>query len=166
MFFGFVVLFDDVVGIVKFVVVFIDDIGVVVVKVGMKVVGVVIDDIVVMLIYVIGFMFDCELLIIWKIVVGLMWNKMLFLLFVVLLFSVFVLFLIMLILMIGGVYLCFEGVEKVIYVFMGYYVGEELLFDGGEDYVLFEEVKVVGVICMDFILLGEIMVIVLVEVVL
>lgn len=84
MFFGFVVLFDDILVIVKVVVFLFDDVGVVVIKVGVKVVGVVIDDVVVILFYVVNFIFDWELLIIVKIVKGSLLNKLVILIGVLL----------------------------------------------------------------------------------
>lgn len=119
---GLLVFLDDVVGIVKIVVVLVDDVVGQVVKVGVKVVGVVIDDVVVMFKYVQGFKVSCELFIVLKIVCGLLFNKLVILLFIVLILLVFVLWLILFLLMLGGVYLCFEGVEKVVYVFSQYEV--------------------------------------------
>lgn len=52
---GLLVFLDDVVGIVKVVVFLFDDVVFQVLKVGFKVVGVVIDDVVVILKYVVGF---------------------------------------------------------------------------------------------------------------
>lgn len=51
---------------------------------------------------------------VWVVVKGFFVNKLI-LVFVVLLISVVVLWLIMLLLMIGGLFLCYEGVEKVLY---------------------------------------------------
>lgn len=158
---GLLVLLDDVVVIVKVVVLSVDDVVVVVLKVGSKVVGLVIDDVVVMFSYVIGFKFKCELLIIWKIIKGLLFNKLIILLFLVLLLLNFVLWIIMLFLMLGGCYLCFEGVEKVFYKLVFYvdYVIEEDM--DVKDFEYFEEFKVCGVIKIDFILFVEIMVLLL-----
>lgn len=60
---------------------------------------------------------------------GLLWNKVIFV-FVVLLISVFVFWVVILLLMFGGVYLCFEGFEKIVYKYLFYddeYVDEVVL---------------------------------------
>jgi len=161
---GLAALLDDVAGIAKLAAASIDDVGAAAAKAGTKAAGVVIDDTAVTPTYVTGFTPDRELPIIWKIAVGSLRNKILFLLPAALLLSAFAPFLITPILMIGGAYLCFEGAEKVIHVFAGHHAGEELTPDGGADHALLEETKVSGAIRTDFILSGEIMAIALAEV--
>ena len=161
---GLAALLDDVAGIAKLAAASIDDVGAAAAKAGTKAAGVVIDDTAVTPTYVTGFTPDRELPIIWKIAVGSLRNKILFLLPAALVLSAFAPFLITPILMIGGAYLCFEGAEKVIHVFTGHHVGEELAPDGGADHALLEESKVAGAIRTDFILSGEIMAIALAEV--
>ena len=161
---GLAALLDDIAGIAKIAAASVDDIGAAAAKAGTKAAGVVIDDTAVTPTYVTGFTPDRELPIIWKIAVGSIRNKILFLLPAALLLSAFAPFLITPILMIGGAYLCFEGAEKVIHVFTGHHAGEDLIPDGGEDHALLEETKVAGAIRTDFILSGEIMAIALAEV--
>ena len=161
---GLAALLDDVAGIAKLAAASIDDVGAAAAKAGTKAAGVVIDDTAVTPTYVTGFTPDRELPIIWKIAVGSLRNKILFLLPAALVLSAFAPFLITPILMVGGAYLCFEGAEKVIHVFTGHHSGEELIPDGGEDHALLEETKVAGAIRTDFILSGEIMAIALAEV--
>jgi predicted DNA repair protein MutK len=161
---GLAALLDDVAGIAKLAAASIDDVGAAAAKAGTKAAGVVIDDTAVTPTYVTGFTPDRELPIIWKIAVGSLRNKVLFLLPAALVLSAFAPFLITPILMVGGAYLCFEGAEKVIHVFTGHHSGEELVPDGGEDHALLEETKVSGAIRTDFILSGEIMAIALAEV--
>ena len=101
---------------------------------------------------------------IWKIAVGSLRNKILFLLPAALLLSAFAPFLITPILMIGGAYLCFEGAEKVIHALSGHHSGEDLHPDASSsDGALLEEEKVSGAIRTDFILSGEIMAIALAD---
>ncbi len=161
---GLAALLVDIAGIAKIAAASVDDIGAAAAKAGTKAAGVVIDDTAVTPTYVTGFTPDRELPIIWKIAVGSIRNKILFLLPAALLLSAFAPFLITPILMIGGAYLCFEGAEKVIHVFTGHHAGEDLIPDGGEDHALLEETKVAGAIRTDFILSGEIMAIALAEV--
>ncbi len=161
---GLAALLDDVAGIAKLAAASVDDIGAAAAKAGTKAAGVVIDDTAVTPTYVTGFTPDRELPIIWKIAVGSLKNKLLFLLPAALLLSAFAPFLITPILMIGGAYLCFEGAEKVIHVFTGHHSGEDLHPEApGEDGALLEETKVSGAIRTDFILSGEIMAIALAD---
>ena len=72
--------------------------------------------------YVVGFAADRELPIIWKIALGSLKNKILFLLPAALALSWFAPWLITPLLMIGGLYLVYEGTEK---------VAESVLHHGG-----------------------------------
>ena len=162
---GLAALLDDVAGIAKLAAASIDDVGAAAAKAGTKAAGVVIDDTAVTPTYVTGFTPDRELPIIWKIALGSIRNKLLFLLPAALVLSAFAPFLITPILMIGGAYLCFEGAEKVIHVLSGHHSGEDLHpEDPGADGALLEQEKVAGAIRTDFILSGEIMAIALAEV--
>ncbi len=161
---GLAALLDDVAAIAKIAAASIDDVGAAAAKAGTKAAGVVIDDTAVTPTYVTGFTPDRELPIIWKIAVGSLRNKILFLLPAALALSAFAPFLITPILIIGGAYLCFEGAEKVIHVLTGHHAGEDLAPDGGADHALLEQTKVAGAIRTDFILSGEIMAIALAEV--
>ncbi len=162
---GLAALLDDIAGIAKLAAASIDDVGAAAAKAGTKAAGVVIDDTAVTPTYVTGFTPDRELPIIWKIAVGSLRNKILFLLPAALLLSAFAPFLITPILMIGGAYLCFEGAEKVIHALSGHHAGEDLHPEApGADGALLEEEKVGGAIRTDFILSAEIMAIALAEV--
>jgi len=161
---GLAALLDDVAGIAKLAAASIDDVGAAAAKAGTKAAGVVIDDAAVTPRYVTGFTPDRELPIIWKIAVGSLKNKMLFLLPAALLLSAFAPFLITPILMIGGAYLCFEGAEKVLHALSGHHAGEDLHPEApGPDGALLEQEKVAGAIRTDFILSGEIMAIALAD---
>jgi len=159
---GLAALLDDVAGIAKIAAASVDDIGAAAAKAGTKAAGVVIDDAAVTPRYVTGFTPARELPIIWKIAVGSLKNKIVFLLPAAILLSAFAPFLITPILMVGGAYLCFEGAEKVIHALSGHHAGEDLKPQAaGTDVALLEEQKVAGAIRTDFILSGEIMAIAL-----
>jgi uncharacterized protein len=161
---GLAALLDDIAGIAKLAAASIDDVGVAATKAGTKAAGVVIDDAAVTPTYVTGFTPDRELPIIWKIAVGSLRNKLLFLLPAALVLSAFAPFLITPILMIGGAYLCFEGAEKIIHALSGHHAGEDLHPDApGDDLALLEKEKVAGAVRTDFILSGEIMAIALAD---
>ena len=159
---GFAALLDDIAGIAKIAAASIDDVGAAATKAGAKAAGVVIDDAAVTPTYVTGFTPDRELPIIWKIAVGSLRNKLVFLLPAALALSAFAPFLITPILMVGGAYLCFEGAEKIIHALSGHHAGEEIdPRSPGADGALLEQEKVAGAVRTDFILSGEIMAIAL-----
>jgi predicted DNA repair protein MutK len=161
---GLAALLDDIAGIAKLAAASIDDVGVAATKAGAKAAGVVIDDAAVTPTYVTGFTPDRELPIIWKIAVGSLRNKLLFLLPAALVLSAFAPFLITPILMVGGAYLCFEGAEKIIHAASGHHAGEDLHPEApGDDLALLESEKVAGAVRTDFILSGEIMAIALAD---
>lgn len=77
----------------------------------------------------IGVNVNCELLVVWVVVKGLLVNKVILVL-VVLVISVLEVWLysrgwnvllIVLLMMIGGVFFCFEGVEKLVYCFFYFF---------------------------------------------
>ncbi|MYL98135.1 DUF808 family protein [Novosphingobium sp. FGD1] len=160
---GLVALLDDVSVIARAAAASLDDVGVGVAKAGTKAAGVVIDDAAVTPGYVTGFTPDRELPIIWKIAKGSFRNKLLILLPIALLLSAFLPQAITPILMIGGLYLAFEGAEKVIEKIGGEKHGETLE-DPVEDIATFEKTRVSGAIRTDLILSAEIMAIALAEV--
>lgn len=161
---GLAALLDDVAGIAKIAAASIDDIGAAAAKAGTKAAGVVIDDTAVTPRYVTGFTPDRELPIIWRIAVGSLRNKLLFLLPAALLLSAFAPWAITPILMVGGAYLCFEGAEKVIHALSGHHAGEDLHPEAVPvDGSLLEKEKIAGAIRTDFILSGEIMAIALAD---
>jgi uncharacterized protein len=160
---GLVALLDDVSVIARAAAASIDDVGAGVAKAGSKAAGVVIDDAAVTPSYVTNFTPDRELPIIWKIAKGSLFNKLVVLLPIALLLSHFLPFAITILLMLGGLYLSFEGAEKVIEKFSGVKHGDTLE-DEIVDPVAFEKQRVSGAVRTDLILSAEIMAIALAEV--
>lgn len=160
---GLAALLDDVAMIARVAAASIDDVGVAATKAGTKAAGVVIDDAAVTPSYVTGFTPARELPIIWRITVGSLKNKLIFLLPAAILLSQFAPFLITPILMIGGAYLCFEGAEKLLEKLRpeeDHSLAEEVAELTSEDH---EQQMVTGAIRTDLILSGEIMAIALNE---
>ena len=122
-----------------------------------------IDDAAVTPSYVTEFTPDRELPIIWKIAKGSLKNKLLFLLPAALVLSEFLPWAITPLLMMGGLFLCYEGAEKVLEKLGGAKHGETLE-DPIEDMATFERERTSGAIRTDFILSAEIMAIALAEV--
>lgn len=160
---GLVALLDDISVIAKAAAASIDDVGVAATKAGTKAAGVVIDDAAVTPSYVTEFTPDRELPIIWQIAKGSLKNKLLILLPAALLLSQFLPWAITPLLMMGGLFLCYEGAEKVLEKLGGAKHGETLE-DPIEDMATFEQERVSGAVRTDFILSAEIMAIALAEV--
>src|SRR5690242_17348479 len=114
---GLIALLDDVAGIAKIAAASVDDVAAAAGKAGSKAVGVVVDDTAVTPAYAVGFTPDRELPIVAKIAVGSLRNKFLFLLPGALLLSAFAPWAVTPLLMLGGAYLCFEAMEKVLEAF-------------------------------------------------
>jgi uncharacterized protein len=159
---GLVALLDDVSVIAKLAASSLDDVGAAATKAGTKAAGVVIDDAAVTPSYVVNFTPDRELPIIARIARGSLLNKLAILVGALLL-SQFLPQAVTPLLMLGGLFLCFEGAEKVIEKLGGEKHGETLE-DPIEDMAQFERERVSGAIRTDFILSAEIMVIALKEV--
>ncbi|USQ98366.1 DUF808 domain-containing protein [Caulobacter sp. RL271] len=160
---GLAALLDDVAAITKIAAASLDDVGAAAGKAGTKAVGVVVDDAAVTPGYAMGFTPDRELPIVWKIALGSLRNKLLFLLPGALLLSAFAPWAVTPILMVGGAYLAFEATEKILEAFTPESEGEaveELALAGPA----LEKQKVDGAIRTDLILSGEIMAIALAEV--
>ena len=159
---GLIALLDDVAAIAKIAASSLDDIATSAAKAGTKAAGIVIDDTAVTPNYVVGFAADRELPIIWKIAVGSLKNKLLFLLPGALLLSAIAPWAITPLLIIGGIYLCFEGFEKVFHMIVPHDAheasGETLEVLSPQE---IEDEKVSGAIRTDFILSAEIMAITL-----
>lgn len=159
---GLLALLDDVASIAKVAAASIDDVAAQATKAGAKAAGVVIDDAAVTPRYVVGFTAQRELPIIAKITIGSLRNKLIFLLPAALLLGWLAPWAITPLLMVGGIYLCFEGTEKVLEVFFPH--AEE---DSGAKAATpvepaeFENEKVQSAIRTDFILSAEIMAITL-----
>tara|TARA_R110002033_G_scaffold146065_2_gene183579 strand:+ start:10499 stop:11443 length:945 start_codon:yes stop_codon:yes gene_type:complete len=111
---GLVALLDDVAAIAKVAAASVDDISVAAARAGTKSAGVVIDDAAVTPQYMTGFSPARELPMIWKITKGSFRNKLLFLLPAAVLLGQFAPFLIPIILICGGLFLCYEAAEKVL----------------------------------------------------
>lgn len=154
---GLAALLDDIAGIAKIAAASLDDVSAAAGKAGSKAVGVVVDDTAVTPGYAMGFTPDRELPIVWKIAMGSLRNKFLFLLPGALALSQFAPWAVTPLLMLGGAYLCFEAAEKVIEAVAH---GDDAA-DEPEELALsseaLEKVKVSGAIRTDLILSAEIM---------
>ncbi len=160
---GLAALLDDIAAIAKLAAASLDDVAGAAGKAGTKAVGVVVDDTAVTPSYAVGFTPDRELPIVWKIAVGSLRNKFLFLLPGALLLSAFAPWAITPILMIGGAYLCYEAAEKIFEAFVTHEAVdtiEEMALSSPD----LEKEKVAGAIRTDLILSGEIMAIALASV--
>lgn len=153
---GLLALLDDVAAIAKVAASSLDDVAAAAGKASAKAAGIVIDDAAVTPRYVVGFTADRELPIIWKIARGSLKNKLLFLLPAALALSWLAPWAITPLLMIGGLYLVYEGTEKVAEWIVPHAhhasdVQEAISATNLEDQ------KVNGAIATDFILSAEIM---------
>lgn len=158
---GLIALLDDVAAIAKVAAASLDDVIGQSAKAGAKAAGVVIDDAAVTPRYVTGFAAERELPIVAKIAIGSLRNKLLILLPAALALSFFAPFAITPLLMIGGVYLCYEGAEK-IWEIVAHRTESpaEAVAAVASDSSL-EDEKVSGAIKTDFVLSAEIMAITL-----
>ncbi|MER8026186.1 DUF808 domain-containing protein [Glutamicibacter protophormiae] len=157
---GLVALLDDVAALVKVTAASLDDIALGAAKASTKAMGVVIDDAAVTPQYVAGISPKRELPIIWKIAVGSIRNKLLFILPAILLLSAFLPWALTPILMVGGAYLVFEGAEKILEA-IGL-IGHHGVAEEGK--ARDEKVIIGSATRTDFVLSAEIMVISLNEV--
>ena len=160
---GLIALLDDIAAIAKVAAASLVDVTGQAAKVGAKAAGVVIDDTAVTPGYVIGFAAERELPIVGRIAAGSLRNKLLILLPVALALSYFLPWTITPLLMIGGAYLCYEGVEKVLEVVMPHraHQHEAQLGTVALDAKTVEDEKVASAIKTDFVLSAEIMAIAL-----
>ena len=159
---GLLALLDDVAAIAKVASASLDDIAAQATKAGAKAAGAVIDDAAVTPKYVHGFQAARELPIVWKIARASIFNKLVILLPVAMLLSQFAPWVIPYFLLLGGLYLCFEGAEKVYHWLIPH---DDLSDIDPETTTLdathLEEQRVKGAIKTDFILSAEIMTIIL-----
>jgi predicted DNA repair protein MutK len=160
---GLIGLLDDVAAIAKVAAASLDDVASQAAKAGAKAAGVVIDDTAVTPGYVIGFAPKRELPIVGRIAAGSLRNKLLVLLPAALLLSYFLPAAITPLLMLGGAYLCYEGVEKVYHAVMPHGAGqhEAQLGSVALNAQSVEDEKVASAVKTDFILSAEIMAITL-----
>jgi len=160
---GLIGLLDDIAGIAKVAAASLDDVASQAAKAGAKAAGVVIDDTAVTPGYVIGFEPKRELPIVGKIAAGSLRNKLLILLPAALVLSYFLPWTITPLLMLGGAYLCYEGVEKVLEAIMPHHAHqhEAQLGTVALNAQSVEDEKIASAIKTDFILSAEIMAITL-----
>lgn len=156
---GFFALLDDIAAIAKVAAATLDDTASQAAQVGAKAAGIVIDDTAVTPRYVTGFAADRELPIIAKIAWGSLKNKLLILLPAALALSWFAPWAITPLLVVGALYLCFEGYEKVHDALSGtdhaaHVSGPAVSSQSAKD---LEAEKVASAIRTDFILSAEIM---------
>ena len=160
---GLLALLDDVAAIAKVASASVDDIIGQASRAGMKAAGAVIDDAAVTPKYVHGFPAARELPIVWKIARASAFNKLVILLPAAILLGQFAPWAIPPLLILGGLFLCYEGAEKILHA---------LTHDDGHahidlpeaqplDAASLEEERVRGAIKTDFILSAEIMTIAL-----
>ncbi|RRD45711.1 DUF808 domain-containing protein [Tessaracoccus sp. OH4464_COT-324] len=157
---GLAALLDDIAAIAKLAAASIDDIGAAAGRASAKAAAVVVDDAAVTPKYVQGFSPQRELPVIWRIAKGSMLNKLIIIVAAMLL-SQFLPWLLTPLLMAGGLYLAFEGAEKIIEWLTGHHEDAKPAADQGPEH---EKTMVTGAIRTDFILSAEIMVISLKEV--
>ncbi|KGN32363.1 ABC transporter [Knoellia sinensis KCTC 19936] len=160
---GLFALLDDIAVLAKAAAASVDDVAAAAGRASVKATGVIVDDTAVTPRYVQGLSPARELPIIKKIAMGSLKNKLLFILPAALLLSQFLPQALTPLLMIGGTYLCFEGVEKIWEKLSGH---AEDAADKAHDagLVADEDTITSGAIRTDFILSAEIMVISLNEV--
>ena len=154
---GLLALLDDVAALAKVAAVTLDDAAGQAAAASAKAAGIVIDDAAVTPRYVVGFASERELPIIGRIAVGSLKNKLVFLLPLALLLTVFAPWSLTPILMLGGLYLCFEGYEKVHDLVAGHgveAVASAAMFKSAQE---LEDAKVRGAIRTDLVLSAEIM---------
>jgi predicted DNA repair protein MutK len=159
---GLIALLDDVAALAKLAAASLDDVAGAAGKAGAKAAGVVVDDTAVTPNYVAGLSPERELPIIWKITLGSLRNKLLFLLPADVLLSWLAPWAITPLLMLGGSYLCFEASEKIWHALHHDNVDDEVLAIGNPAEL--EARQVAGAIRTDFILSAEIMAIALAQI--
>lgn len=160
---GLIALLDDIVALTKVAAASLDDVAAQAAKAGAKAAGVVIDDAAVTPRYVVGFSADRELPIVWRIARGSLINKLLFLLPGGLVLSSFAPWAITPLLMLGGLYLAYEGAEKVYEKIAPHkaHKHEAKIGTVAPDAQTLEDERVASAIKTDFILSAEIMAITL-----
>lgn len=160
---GLAALLDDIATIAKVAAASIDDVGAAAGRASVKAAGVVIDDTAVTPRYVTGFTPDRELPVIARIAKGSIINKLAIILPIGLLLSYFLPAAITPILMLGGAFLCYEGVEKIVEALNpdDDTLEEDLAELSSEEH---EKQMVSGAVRTDLILSAEIMAIALGEV--
>jgi predicted DNA repair protein MutK len=161
---GLFALLDDVAALAKLAATSLDDVAVNAAKAGAKAAGVVIDDTAVTPAYMTGISPKRELPMIATIARGSIFNKLVVITPIALLLKAYADFVISPLLVLGGLYLCFEGVEKLI-EYVSPHAAHEIEHEMGEDTpstpAALEASKVKSAVRTDFILSAEIMTITL-----
>ncbi|WP_168706266.1 DUF808 domain-containing protein [Gordonia paraffinivorans] len=153
---GLVALLDDIATLTRAAAASLDDIGAAAGKASVKAAGVVVDDTAVTPRYVDGFTPDRELPIVRKIAIGSIRNKLLIILPIAMVLSEFLPDALPYLLIAGGLFLSYEGAEKVWEAIGGGHHEDAGPKQGGPE---FEKTMVRGAIRTDLILSAEIMVI-------
>jgi predicted DNA repair protein MutK len=157
---GLLVLLDDVAAIAKAAAASLDDVAAQALKAGGKAAGVVIDDAAVTPKYVIGLSPAREIPIVWNIAKGSLKNKLVILMPALLLLGYLAPWSISPLLAVGGLFLCFEGYEKLDQMFRGFAhqshapTADTVVALNPEE---LEQLRTAGAIRTDFILSAEIM---------
>ncbi|MGY8661210.1 DUF808 domain-containing protein [Bradyrhizobium sp. UFLA05-109] len=160
---GLLGLLEDVAAIAKVAAASLDDVAAQATRAGAKAAAVVIDDTAVTPRYVFGFSAERELPIVTRIAAGSLRNKLFVLLPAIMAISYFLPGILTPLLMLGGVYLCYEGTEKVAEAFASHethdYEAQARIV--GMNAQALEDEKVASAVKTDFILSAEIMAITL-----
>jgi predicted DNA repair protein MutK len=159
---GLLALLDDVAVLARAAAASLDDVAAAASRATAKSAGVVIDDAAVTPGYVTGFTPDRELPVIWRIARGSVFNKLVILAPAALILSAVAPWVLTPLLIAGGLYLSFEGVEKVLEALGGGHGdAKDDPVEQARDPKAFEQARVRSAIRTDFILSAEIMVIAL-----
>ncbi|MFO0941893.1 MAG: DUF808 domain-containing protein [Pirellulales bacterium] len=157
---GLLALLDDIAAIVKVTAGSLDDVAAQAVKASSKAAGVVIDDAAVTPKYVVGLSPSREIPIVWNIAKGSLKNKLIILLPAVLVLGTLAPWAVGPLLAIGGVFLCFEGYEKIHHAIHRYLHPVEEITDESIEPMTPEQLeteRTSSAIRTDFILSAEIM---------
>lgn len=156
---GLMMLFDDMAALAKSALVSLDDVAAQTIKAGGKAAGVVIDDTAVTPRYVVGLRPERELPIVFGIARGSLFNKAILTVAILLIGQFLPWYVLTGLLMVGGVFLSYEGAEKVLQVLMPHaaHAHEAHVLGTETDPVKLEREKIRGAIRTDFILSAEIM---------
>jgi predicted DNA repair protein MutK len=158
---GLLALLDDVAAIAKVAAASLDDVAAQTAKAGAKAAGIVIDDAAVTPRYVVGFAAEREIPIVARIAWGSVRNKLFLLLPAALALNAVAPWAITPLLLVGALYLCFEGFEKLHEMVAPAHGATEDHAPAAADPAALEDSKVAGAIRTDMILSAEIMAITL-----
>ena len=156
---GLMMLFDDMAALAKSAIVSLDDVATQTIKAGGKAVGVVIDDTAVTPRFVVGLKPERELPIVFGIARGSLVNKAILTVAILIIGQFLPWYVLTGLLMVGGVFLSYEGAEKVLQALMPHaaHAHEAHVLGTETDPVKLEREKIRGAIRTDFILSAEIM---------